>query len=266
MKALDGHIAVESRRFQEVLRDADPASRVPSCPDWSVDDLLWHLAEVQLFWAEVVERRLQEPEQAEAAKPERPTDHADLVTLVEQATQKLLDSLAATPDSEPVWTWAQERTAGFVRRRQAHEALVHRVDAELAAGQRTPMDPTLATDGVDEALCVMFGGIPGWATFTADPGVIRLHTTDTGTGWDVTTGRFRGSSPHSGTTYDEPALVDVETEGDVAGEGGPVAVVTASAGDLDLWLWGRVADDVLVVDGDRRAVERLKAVVAEGIE
>ena len=50
---------------------------------------------------------------------------------------------------------------GFVRRRQAHEALIHRIDAELTAGRRTPVDPLLGADGVDEALRVMYGGVPG---------------------------------------------------------------------------------------------------------
>ena len=45
----------ETRRARECLADADPAARVPSCPDWSADDLLWHLGgEVQDFWAWVI--------------------------------------------------------------------------------------------------------------------------------------------------------------------------------------------------------------------
>ena len=34
-----------------------------------------------------------------------------------------------------------DHTVGFIRRKQAHEALIHRIDAEVAAGNRTPMDP-----------------------------------------------------------------------------------------------------------------------------
>ncbi len=48
--------------------------------------------------------------------------------------------------------WADDKTAGYIARRQAHEALVHRLDAELTVGDRTPLDPRLAADGVDEAL------------------------------------------------------------------------------------------------------------------
>ncbi|WP_238993563.1 hypothetical protein [Nocardioides caldifontis] len=69
--------------------------------------------------------------------------------------------------------WAEDRTVGYIRRRQAHEALIHRLDAELTAGTVTALDPTLASDGVDEALDVMFGGCPPWGSFepaTSTPG------------------------------------------------------------------------------------------------
>jgi hypothetical protein len=48
--------------------------------------------------------------------------------------------LAATAPSTPAWTWSEDHTVGFIRRRQAHEALIHRIDAEQAAGDRTGMD------------------------------------------------------------------------------------------------------------------------------
>ena len=62
------HLASESARFAEVIRQASPAARVPSCPDWSADDLLWHLGEVQWFWGTVVREQLTGAE-AEQRKP-----------------------------------------------------------------------------------------------------------------------------------------------------------------------------------------------------
>ena len=53
-----------------------------------------------------------------------------------------------------VWSWANDQTAGFSYRRQAHEALIHRLDAELAGGERTAIDARLAADGVGEVLGV----------------------------------------------------------------------------------------------------------------
>ena len=68
-------------------------------------------------------------------------------------------ALAGTADDVTVWTWLDtDHSVGFVRRRQAHEALIHRLDAELTAGVVTELDAGLATDGVLEAIEWMFGG------------------------------------------------------------------------------------------------------------
>ncbi len=42
------HIRRDSARFREVLAGCDPAAPVPSCPDWSAVDLLWHLTDAEL--------------------------------------------------------------------------------------------------------------------------------------------------------------------------------------------------------------------------
>ena len=51
------HLRRESARFREVLADCDPTARVPGCPEWDADDLLWHLARVQWFWGTTVRTR-----------------------------------------------------------------------------------------------------------------------------------------------------------------------------------------------------------------
>ena len=64
------------------------------------------------------------------------------------------------------------------RRRQAHEALIHRLDAELTAGAVSGLDPALAADGVQECLAVMYGGSPAWGTFTPGEGAAPVDLTD----------------------------------------------------------------------------------------
>src|SRR5690348_13407179 len=116
----------ETARFADVLRDADPSAPVPTCPDWNADDLLWHLAGVQWFWGSIVVDRLQTPDGV--VEQERPTDHADLVAALEENAVRLYDALAAADPAEPVYMWAEDKTVGYIRRRQAHEALIHRLD------------------------------------------------------------------------------------------------------------------------------------------
>ena len=73
------HIRTESARFREVLADCDPAARVPACPDWDADDLLWHLASVQAFWAEVVRSRPAPADEDYESKLPRPDSHDGLL-------------------------------------------------------------------------------------------------------------------------------------------------------------------------------------------
>ena len=67
------HLATDSARFGEVLRDLPAETPVPACPDWTADDLLWHLGEVQWFWGTVVRENLTGA-QAEEVKPPRPDE------------------------------------------------------------------------------------------------------------------------------------------------------------------------------------------------
>jgi len=255
------HIERESSRFIACLAAADPTAPVPSCPEWTVDDLIWHLAEVQLFWGAIVRDRLDDPDAADEGKPSRPEDHAALVALFADATRPLLDALATTPPETEVWTWAEDHSAAFVLRRQAHEALIHRLDAELVAGEVTELDAPLASDGVDEALTVMYGDVPAWSTFTIGDVGGRVETTDTGASWDLVFGRFAGTSPNTGKVYDDEIVSVVETLA------GPAAfVLSGRAGDLDAWLWSRASLDALTVAGDRGAFDRLAAVVATGVQ
>ncbi|HEY6277436.1 MAG TPA: maleylpyruvate isomerase N-terminal domain-containing protein [Streptosporangiaceae bacterium] len=256
------HLGRESARFAEAVGAAAPDAPVPSCPGWDADDLLWHLAEVQWFWGTVVRERLATPP-ADDAGPERPPDRAGLAAFYHRASQDLAGTLAATPPDTAVWTWADDHTAGFVRRRQAHEALIHRVDAELAAADRTPMDPLLSADGVDEALRIMYGSVPGWATFTPDPGAtLRLRAADTGHTWLVTTGRLTGTRARDGSRCDEPDLHTAASD-----TGGPAAaVVEGNAADLDCWLWRRPEYEPVTQSGDAEVLARFLAAIEAGID
>src|SRR5258706_6659118 len=160
------HLGAESARFGIAIGAAPPDARVPTCPDWNADDLLWHLGWVQWWWGTIVRDKVTGPA-ARAALPERPSDRDGLLTFFERASRELARILAAAPPETPAWTWSTDHTVGFIRRKQAHEALIHRIDAELVGGRRTPMDPALSADGVDEALRIMYGGnLPECGTFT----------------------------------------------------------------------------------------------------
>lgn len=248
------HIRRESRLYRNAVSRCEPGARVPSCPDWDALDLLWHLTEVQWFWGAIVEERLTEPDSADGAKPDRPDGLEPGLDLFDEASERLARALEGTPPDTPVWTWHPlDQTAGFIRRRQAHEALIHRVDAEQAAGiDISSIDPALAADGVDEILTVMIGGVPDWATFTPDGQTMQLRTVMPERRWRIAFGRMTGTSPNTGNTYDLDAAAIGEGLGpsDTTISGDPVA--------LDLWLWGRDSIDPLAVEGDAALVDRLR--------
>lgn len=247
------HLRRESTRFRDVLAAVDPAVRVPACPDWDADDLLWHLAEVQWFWGQVVALR---PAGPPAEHPDRPGSRRDLLAFFDDVSGRLCDALAAAGPEQPAWSWSDEQTVGFTFRRQAHEALVHRLDAEQAAGQVTDLPAELAADGVAELVEVMYGGTPpDWGTFTPSGHHVRLELTDLGLHLRVATGHFVGTEPESGTHVDSAHLVRVGDEGDAD------AVVSGPAAALDAWLWRRRDDEGITVAGDEAAYAGFRAAV-----
>jgi len=247
------HLRDESARFRRVLAGTDPAARVPSCPDWDATDLLWHLGTVQHFWATIVTQRPQGPD--DYVEPPRPEGHAAVLEFFDAGSARLLAALAEVDPAEEAWTWSADHTVGFTIRRQAHEALIHRVDAELAAGERTPLDAALAADGVEEVLDVMFGGSPPWGEFTPRERYVRIECTDTGDATWVQLGDFRGTGP-DGTVHDGPDLRVVTAPATPA-----AATVGGPAAALDAWLWHRGDDAELRVEGDPAAYADFRACV-----
>jgi len=251
------HLRTESARFREVLAGCDPAARVPACHDWDAADLLWHLATVQRWWAEVLAARPARPEEID---PPRPESYDDLLRVFDEWSAGLVEALEGADPQEAAWNWSDDHTVGFILRRQAHEALVHRVDAEQAAGPTSDIDARLAADGVHECLDVMYGGMPPWGSWEPGEGTVRVDVTDTGQSFWVRFGVFAGTDPESGTTYaDEEDFHVVAAPEDPDVE--PDAVVDGPAAALDLWLWNRGPDTQVSVTGDRGVLERFTAIV-----
>lgn len=254
------HIRDESARFRAALAGCDPAARVPACPDWDAGDLLWHLgAGVQGFWADIVEQRPEGPAEGRT-DPERPAaSYAEILARFDAEHARLVAALEAADPAEPAWTWSTEQTVGFTFRRQAHEALIHRIDAEQTAGLPVgEPDPALAADGVDETLAVMFGGCPPWGRFTPLPHHIRVDLTDVGTSLWVQLGRFTGTDPDGGKTYDED---DIQVVGDPGTA--PDVTVAGTAATVNLWLWKRGDDSGIRVAGDGGIQDRFRAIVSQ---
>lgn len=250
----------ESDRFEAALACVDPAARVPACPDWDAADLVRHLTGVQWFWTEVLRGRPGGPPDDER----RPLPADGLPALLEQyaaTSTGLSDVLDGLDPDEPAWSWAGHvpdgQTVGFTLRRQAHEALIHRLDAEQTAGLEhvTPLDPALAADGVAELLEVMYGGAaPAWASFEPVAGHVRIDLVDVDGSLWVRPGTLRGTDPDSGRVLDGPHLLVVDDPGRE-----PDAVVSGTAAALDTRWWKREGGGEVRQEGDTEALAALDA-------
>lgn len=257
-------IARESDRFAEVLADCAPDAACPTCPEWTAQDLLWHLTGVHLFWSRVLGEDIRTDEAAEAAQssePERPADVPGMLGLRKNATLHLLDQLAHHGDDEARWTWwPADQTVGFTRRMQTYEATMHRVDAELTAGSEvSPIAPDVAAGAVDHCVDVMWAWEPvGSSDETA--AVVELVASDSGDRWLVDVGRFYGTGVRSGKEYDI-ARARRATEGSE-----PTGSVTGTAEQLALWAWGRAPIDSVQIAGSDDAVAAVKRLIEQGIQ
>jgi uncharacterized protein (TIGR03083 family) len=252
------HLASDSARFRAVLADAQPGLRVPTCPDWDAEDLIWHLAEVQWFWGEIAAGRLTtqaEVDELDGRRIARPTDRAGLLAHFDGSSSRLQGALASLDPGTELWMWADEHTAGYIARRQAHEAMIHRLDAELTVGARTPLDCRLAADGVDEALRIM-------RCYEPEPGLthevlgrsVTIATVDAMHAWTVTPVRVTGT--YGGKAIDLLRLLVADGPDDTS-----AAEICGSAADLDCWLWNRPAVDEITREGDADALAAVARVI-----
>jgi uncharacterized protein (TIGR03083 family) len=226
------------RRETEALLDAAasaPTAPVPTCPEWDGHDLVWHIGEVQHFWGTIVDQRLDDL--GGYTEPHRPDD-GQLVAWAHDRLAFLLGVLERTPADTPTWTWTGSRTAAWVVRRMAHEAVVHRYDAELTAQRAASIGPEVAADSVDEYLSTFL------VNHDVAPGSVHLHATDAAGEWVV---RFGDG---------EPVVTREHAKGDAAMRG--------PAATLLLALWQRLPLDDVDIVGDRDALDRFFALGVRG--
>jgi len=140
-----------------IISDGDPDLQVPSCPDWTLRQLGTHVGRVHRWAAEIVSTRTAEGIAMKAVPDGTPPgDRSGQANWLLAGAQRLTAAIRDA-GSAPVWAFGSLAPATFWARRQAHETMVHRADAELAAGRPVVLDPELAVDAIDEWLTIMAG-------------------------------------------------------------------------------------------------------------
>lgn len=141
---------------------AGPGAAVPTCPGWSVADLVahqgmvhrWAAAQLRLDGTPVPDH----PEFLASVPP------GELLVWFTDGVRELTGTLRAVDPDVPALVFLADapRPAHFWARRQAHETTVHSVDALAAELERPPsaaeaaLDVDVAVDGIDELLTGFF--------------------------------------------------------------------------------------------------------------
>lgn len=196
--------------------EADLTSPIPSCPGWTMADLVRHVLQVHRSWGRIVGEGLMEPKWSEAPMP--PDDQ--LVAEFRANAIRFADVIGATEPDKPCWTWGPTQDAAFVQRFQVQEVALHRYDAEAAVGTPGP----IAADGAADAIELDNQLLP-----------------------DAAAG---ATSAFTVIATDAPLEITMTAKPDL-----PVAgTLRGGASDLLLVFWKRLPLDAVDVTGDREAI------------
>lgn len=228
----------EATKLGDAAASAGLDAPVPTCPEWTVNDLVRHVGHVHRWAAAHV--RDQRPSPLDSSnEPDvigpAPSD-IELLDWYADGHQALAKVLAEADPSLECWSFLPAPSPlAFWARRQCHETTIHRADAESAAGAIGAIHPAVAGDGIEELL----GGFlarPRQRDVT-EPLTLHLVATDTGQSWTAVLGP-------DAVVLDPARVPD-----------GPAVTVRAPVSDLDLLLWNRRSAGDVDVSGDRSVLE-----------
>lgn len=230
----------EIARFTELVTGAGLDTPVPTCPEWTIADLIRHHGTTHRWMDHLMRSGATDRVWTKDLHIEPPTDDTDVRAWLDSGAETLLATLRAARADTPIWTWGADQHVRFWSRRVLFEAVVHRADAEFARGLTPYVDPAIAADGVDEFLA----NVPH-AHWIAErlPSLgdgdrtLHLHATDGDGEWLIGMGsEFRWERGHD--------------KADVA--------VRGTAGDLLLLVHGRLSpsDERFEVFGDHESLGR----------
>ncbi|WP_197322004.1 maleylpyruvate isomerase family mycothiol-dependent enzyme [Saccharomonospora sp. NB11] len=234
-------IGYEAELLVEVSRSGSPEAAVPTCPGWTLSEVVRHVGSVHraashwVLHGEAPRRWQRDPVPGQTVQG-----------YLRDGAEGLRDVLAArTPTTSAATWWDDDPTAGFWYRRMAHETTMHRVDAERALGvESSEIAHDVALDGIDEALLLWFGhrlpmlGVTGTRTATVAVAAAGCRWLARMTPESTVVRRSSGA---------EPDEVD--------------AVVSGEPEQVYLWLWGRQGPSAVSVAGDHDAVGQLWALL-----
>ncbi|MFG1694479.1 maleylpyruvate isomerase family mycothiol-dependent enzyme [Nonomuraea sp. NPDC049309] len=162
---------------------------VPTCPEWTLSDLVEHVGGVQRMVATLVGERLVDPAKAFAPAP-GPAGPGEWRQWLIDGAAEARQAYSGVTDDTPVWD-PSGAAAGvpFWARRLFGEMCVHRADAAAALGLPYELPPALAVAALGDWLDTMtsrgyWENVPRFAEAMAGDGqTLHFHATDTPGEW-----------------------------------------------------------------------------------
>jgi uncharacterized protein (TIGR03083 family) len=138
----------------DTMLSAEPETQIPTCPDWTMRQLIRHIGRAHRWAAHIISTRADVTLDPRTVPDGRPPDEADGARAwLLACPQVLLDAVTDVGGAgTTVATFDGPRPARWWIRRLLHESTVHRADAVLAVDGHYELAPELAADGIDEWL------------------------------------------------------------------------------------------------------------------
>ena len=181
-------LIAENAAFADLLSDADLSTPVPTCPEWTLKELMRHVGSGDRWSAQIVAEQSTDPidpRTVSGGKP--PAGQDNEIAWLREGVRALIAAVGKSGAQTPVWTFLGPRPASWWIRRRLHETAVHRADAALALGGAFAIEPAVAADGITEYLeRVLIRSAeddPAWGGRPLGDGQsLHLHATDAGPG------------------------------------------------------------------------------------
>jgi uncharacterized protein (TIGR03083 family) len=230
------HLLSDLDRFAAAVRRGPLDAAISGCPGWDLRRLTAHQGVIHR-WARHCAANAAPPESRDEYEPDADLDADALAAWLVEGGRALVDVLGTIDLDGPTWhPFPVPKLGRLWPRRQAQETSVHRWDAEHAIGDASPIDPALASDGIDEYLNIVMRRLVTRESVTLPAGSLHLHCTDTHGEWLV-------------SLDEEYQLTRAHAKG--------AAALRGPAEALQLRLWNRDTDraDELSPVGDESVLE-----------
>ncbi|AXB41586.1 maleylpyruvate isomerase family mycothiol-dependent enzyme [Amycolatopsis albispora] len=202
-------VVEQTRTLAEWVDNQDESAPVPTCPKWTLADLVDHVGATQRMVTMLVGGRMTDPSDAFAGYVPAPADSAEWRTWLNDGAAEAKQAFDSVTDDTPVWDPSgADAGVPFWSRRLFGEISVHRADAAAALGKDYELEPEHAAGAIEDWLDTMtsrgyWENKPDFAkAMRGDGQTLHFHTTDAAGEWLARREPDRVALEHSHTKAD----------------------------------------------------------------